>query len=81
MIPNSLIKQSLKVEQIIESNIVISHGGTPRRVIPGKFIGEAQKVRVVNRRKDVQTPLCASSSKLADQISLDQSSQLIATTA
>ena len=69
-----MVKQSLKVEQIIESDIVMSHGGTPRRIIPGKFFGENQKVRVVNRRKDVQTPLCASSSKLADQISLDQSS-------
>ena len=77
-----MVKQSLNIEQIIESDkFICSHGGTPRRSIPGKFFGEAQKVRVVNRRKDAQTPLCASSSKLANQISLDESSQFIATTA
>ena len=52
LIPNSLVKQSLAVEKIIDSNMFLhSHGGTPRRMIPGKFFGEAQKTRVINHRK------------------------------
>ena len=41
-IPNSLVKQSLAVEKVIDSEKFLhSHGGTPRRSIPGKFFGEA----------------------------------------
>ena len=38
LMPNSLIKQSLAIEKIIDSEKMIrSHGGTPRRPIPGKY--------------------------------------------
>ena len=54
LMPNSLIKQSLVVEKIIDSEKIIrSHGGTPRRPIPGKYQGEPQKIRTINHRKVV----------------------------
>ena len=54
LMPNSLIKQSLAIEKIIDSEKMIrSHGGTPRRPIPGKYSGEPQKIRTINHRKVV----------------------------
>ena len=62
--PNSLVKQSLAVEKLIDGEKYLrSHGGTPRRVLPGKYMGETQKIRTINRRKVTQTPLCVSASK------------------
>ena len=66
---------------MIDSNMFLhSHGGTPRRMIPGKFFGEAQKTRVINHRKIAQTPLCVSASKLGENISIDDSNHIVATT-
>ena len=62
--PNSLVKQSLVVEKLIDGEKLLrSHGGTPRRALPGNYTGETQKLRTINRRKVTQTPLCASASK------------------
>ena len=81
MIPNSLVRQSLAIEQIIDrEKILRSHGGTPRRVLPGKYFGEAQKIRTINHRKVAQTPLCMSASKQGEDISIDDSNQILPTT-
>ena len=81
LITNDLIKQSLFIEKIVDKDgINQSFGGTPRRDMAAKWEGATKKLKVISRRKVSQTPLCVSSSRADEDISIDESSFILPTT-
>ena len=81
LITNDLIRQSLFIEKIVDKDgINQSFGGTPRRDMAAKWEGATKKLKVISRRKVSQTPLCASSSRADEDISIDESSFIVPTT-